>query len=400
MQNHINDPFGTVLLILLIMLVVGHLLSLLAKKINLPEICGQLLAGILLGPTVFGLLTPNLYQKVFPIQSVTNLNTLFQLSLIMTMFTAGLEVELSSLIRDKKATIKITCIGILLPFICGYFFGNIMQIDLRLSIFLGIAFSITALPVIIKILLDTGLISTQIGSIVMSTAILTDLIGLFAFGLITQTKSNPSLISVMLFIVIYILLTKTLIKYKSLFILKCSSNSYRLSIGISIGLALAICCHYLHLHPCLGAFLGGICMREFYQNHPSKVVLTDFVDNFFSPLFFVSIGLNINFIESFNLRLILFILIAASMSKVVAVHLGARLAGIKHNNALLIAIISNARGAIEIIFSTIALEVGIISPAIYVALIALALISSVISGIAANKLRFKFSNYSIGYAYE
>ena len=355
---------------------------------------------MLLGPTVFGRTNPDLYQTLFSSGGTVGniMGIVFQFSLMLTMFAAGFEVDLSTLTKHKKTTLLITSIGIIIPFIIGSLFGQMLNVDIKFSLFLGVAFTITALPVIIKILIDSQLIYTQMGSTIISIAILTDIIGFMLFGFVTHDKESPTLISVLLLPFLFIT-TITISKYGRALLDKMAViknwPSFSLSLSICLCMVYAILCQYLHIHSFLGAFLAGIALRDIFKAYPNlKEILNGFIVCFFSPLFFVSIGLKVNFIENFNLELVVLILLLASISKIAAVQLGAIIAGIKSKDAFLIGLILNARGAMEIIFSTIALNMGIISNTIYVALVIMALISSVVSSITAKQVKFKFLNIS------
>ncbi len=387
MPEIIQNEIGLFLFILLIMLALGQLLSSAVKKINLTEITGQLLAGIILGPTVFGYFNPHLYGSVFSNTNTTILiDNFFQLALIFTMFVAGFEVDLLALRNNKVTTLLVTLFGMLIPFAVGAAFGTYLGLEAVSVLFLGTAFAIAALPVIVKILQDAKLISTTVGTIVIASAVLTDIVGWICFGVITKSNDTPTLAS---------LLSISFIFIAAISIIPRLLNTLRITITawICVCLVFAIVCQQLHLHACLGAFLAGMALRKAVQQHESlKETLVSFVSSFFAPLFFVSIGLKVNFIANFNLSTVVTLFVLATTSKILGVFIGARLAGSEPKSSLLLSIILNARGAMEIVFASIALDLGIISSEIYVALVSMAFLTTIVSSLATKNLT---ANYNL-----
>jgi len=402
MTNLVANDFLVLLTDIFIILLLGNLLGELAKKFNFPAIVGELFAGIILGPTFLEKINLDLYQTLFPTSGLIFhiLEFLFQLSLILIMFTSGLEIDLRSIIKQKKVTLLITAFGIAVPFLTGmaiarvlpnfFLISDVNCSSLIFQTFMGTAFAIAALPVIAKILMDTQIIQTPTGIIIISSAVLTDVIGWFIFSFITQSQEKPTIIAIPIMGLFFTLMITPGNKLLHVFLKKIKNTPHW--INIILGLCLCICLFFtilselLSLHSCLGAFLSGIALKDVIKNYKQvKLILNQFISSFFSPLFFVSIGLRINFLEDFNPFLIIIIFIFASLSKVGSVYIGAYFSGIKRKEAFIISIALNARGAMEIVFSTIALNLGIISKPIHIALVTMALLTSIISGILIKK---------------
>lgn len=396
MQKISHNNFILFSLAILVMLFLGRLFGEILKKINFPMIVGEILAGIVLGPAFLGKVSPDLYQKLF--NPSANLDIFIELSLVLVMFVCGVEINFVSLVQQKKPTLFITMFSIFIPFIIGiltawllnnlYLIENINYSMLTFYLFLGTAFAIGALPVIAKILIDHRLIDTNIGSIIIASAILTDIIGWSFFTFITGFTKKVTIFTSIFTIILFTLLVSIIVKLIGKLSNKIKSSPDKLSIGLSISicicLSFAIVFQFLSLPSCLGGMLSGIVLRRLVmENNQLHKILYQFIINFFAPIFFVSIGIKVNFIENFELGLIIIVFILASLSKVMSVFIGGYLAGIRGIDLLFISTTLNARGAMEIVFSTIALELGIIPQNIHIALIVLALLTSIISGVVA-----------------
>jgi Kef-type K+ transport system membrane component KefB len=154
-----------------------------------------------------------------------------------------------------------------------------------------------------------------------------------------------------------------------------------LSISLGICLLSAAFTQSINIHAILGAFIAGIAFGDsVHLREQAREIIHQFVTNFFAPLFFVSIGLKVNFITNFDITVVTIILLLAFIGKVLGASIGARLGGMSKNNSLAVGFGMNARGAMEIILGTLALNAGLISPPIFVALVLMALITSLTSG--------------------
>jgi Kef-type K+ transport system membrane component KefB len=154
-----------------------------------------------------------------------------------------------------------------------------------------------------------------------------------------------------------------------------------LSISLGICLLSAAFTEAINIHAILGAFITGIAFGDsVHLRDEARQIIHQFVTNFFAPLFFVSIGLKVNFVENFNGQIVFIVLALAFFGKVLGASLGARLGGMSKNHSLAVGFGMNARGAMEIILGTIALNAGLISKPIFVALVIMALVTSITSG--------------------
>ena len=399
-----NDDLIVFLLAISAMLILARIISELGKKIKLPVVMGELLVGIFLGPTVLGLICPAAYNYLFPFETNEHvsiaLDGIFSLSIIMLLFVAGMEVQLSVVLRQGKAAIFTGLGSIIIPFFTGFsigwFFPHLFGLELDehhklvFALFLGTALSISALPVIARILMDLNLFKTNIGMIIIAAAMFNDLIGWLFFSFILSIDGQHADKMGIGYTIIYILAFGAFMLFVGRKIInrclpwiqtKLSWPGGVLSICLGLCLLCAAFTQSINIHAILGAFIAGIAIGDSVQlREQARDIIHQFITNFFAPLFFVSIGLKVNFIENFDLQIVLVILVLAYVGKIIGAASGAKLGGLSNRNSLAVAFGLNARGAMEIILGTLALNAGLISKPIFVALIVMALVTSLTSG--------------------
>ncbi len=398
-------PNDLVILLLAIgiILILSRIASEIGKKIGLPMVMGELIIGVLLGPTALGSLAPGLYARLFPFASNSNfslaLDAVFSLSVVLLLFVAGLELRFSLFLRHGRVAMFTGIGSMILPFASGFalawFFPQWFSLadgganHLLFALFLGTAMAISALPVIARILLDMKLLKTEIGAVIIASAVLNDVVGWIVFSFILSMVGGNSgggsviisIVSIIAFAAFMLVVGRFIVNR----ILPWVQT--RLSwpggvLGLSLGLCLlaAAFTEYIHIHAILGAFIAGLVIGDsVYLREQAREIMHQFVTNFFAPLFFVSIGLKVNFIEHFDLTIVTLILLLAFIGKVAGAWIGARLGGMSGNHALAVGFGLNARGAMEIILGSLAYEAGLINHAVFVALIVMALVTSISS---------------------
>lgn len=391
----------TLILSLGVMLLSARLLGELLRKFSIPLVVGEILAGILLGPSLLGQFFPESIGFIFPSTGGTPiaLNGITQMSVIMLLFVAGLEVELPLILKQGKTAGITSTFSLIIPFAIGfgaaYYAGDFFGLDNRshvlvFSLFLGTALSISALPVIARILMDLKLLKTRIGMIVISSAMLNDLVGWLIFSLVlslmNEGTAQHSLTYTIVFTLGYALILLTIGKYLIDKALPWMQKNFSwpggiLSVGLSLCFLGAALTEYIGIHGVFGAFIVGMAFGDSVNlKEQEREIIQQFITNIFAPLFFVSIGLRINFIANFNFELVAMITLLAMISKIGGAWLGARLSGMNNSESLAVGFGMNARGAMEIILGLLALEAGIINDKLFVALVIMAILTSVISG--------------------
>lgn len=379
-------------------LILSRILSEFGKRFKFPIVMGELLVGILLGPTLLGTFVPEFFERFFPKEGNVSIafDGIVNLSVVLLLFVAGLEVQLSLVLKQGKAALYTGFFSMLFPFAAGFasayyfpqWFGEETGKDIYFPMLIGTALSISALPVIARILIDMNLLKTSIGMLIIASAMFNDLVGwlLFSFLLAVQNASETfsighTVLYILGFIVLMLSIGKKIIDRSLPWVqTKLSWPGGVLSISIGICLLCAAFTEKINIHAILGAFIAGIAFGDSVHLHEkAREIIHQFVLNFFAPLFFVSIGLRINFIENFDWSITGIVLALAFLGKITGALSGGMLGGITLRNSLATGFGLNARGAMEIILGTLALGAGLISPKIFVALVVMAIITSMTS---------------------
>ncbi len=393
----------TLLLAISIILILSRIASEVGKKIGLPMVMGELIIGVVLGPTVLGTIAPELYRTLFPFVENSNfslaLDAIFSLSVILLLFVAGLELRFSLFLRHGRVAISTGIGSMVLPFASGFavawFFPQWFSVTeggpshLLFALFLGTAMAISALPVIARILLDMKLLKTEIGAVIIASAVLNDVVGWIVFSFILSMVGQNSGHGSVVLSIVSIAAFATFMLVFGRFVInrilpwiqsKLSWPGGVLALSLGLCLLSAAFTEYIHIHAILGAFIAGLAIGDsVYLREQAREIMHQFVTNFFAPLFFVSIGLKVNFIQNFDLTIVILVLVLAFAGKVMGAGIGARLGGMSGRHALAVGFGLNARGAMEIILGSLAYEAGLINHAVFVALIVMALITSISS---------------------
>ncbi|MCS7077837.1 MAG: cation:proton antiporter [Bacteroidia bacterium] len=382
-----------------VLLITARIFGEAARRFRQPTVIGELFAGIFIGPTLIGGLFPSFIDWLFKTHKNAYIayDGLTSVSMVFLMFVAGMEVEFENILKRGKVSIIITATGTLIPFILGFGIGWIAHPYLDLStdqllfaMFSGTALSISALPVIAKILLDLSLIKTDLGSIIIASATLSDIIGWLLLSVILSnigtTHHQYSIAFTLLMTVLFTVITLTAGRWIINKLLPLFKQNFAGQGGI-ITFALCTCfagaafTEYIGIHALFGAFIVGIAFGDsFYFSEKSREIVYQFVTNIFAPLFFASVGLRVNFIANFDLSIVLAILSVAFLAKFLGSFVGGYISGLRSYQALVVGAGLNARGAMEIILGLIALEYKIIDEKVFVGLVIMALITSMTSG--------------------
>lgn len=368
------------------------------KKFGMPIVLGELLAGVLLGPTVLGTLAPNFFSFLFrmPIDASLALDGLMSLSVIFLLFVVGMEIELKEISKQGKAVAWLGAMGIIIPSLMGAGVGwliyDMAGVTVSLSLFvsfMGAALSISALPVIARILLDLELLKTPLSNLTIAVATINDAIGWLLFIVVISlsglTHQNVSIIVSITFTIGLGLMAVTILPKLMDMIL--GFVNHRLSPGGVIGTAvvmmliLSVITEYVGVHAVFGAFAAGIGVSQSrYFTSEIKRIIIEFTTHILAPLFFAAVGLKVNFFNSFDLSIVLIILVSAYASKMLAAWMGGFFAHLSWRESTVVGLGIAARGGMGIILATIALEAKFIPPNIFTALVLMAIITSISAG--------------------
>jgi Kef-type K+ transport system membrane component KefB/mannitol/fructose-specific phosphotransferase system IIA component (Ntr-type) len=387
----------TFLLSISIMLFFAKLLGEIFLKLNQSAVIGEILAGIILGPTILGTLFPDLIQWLFPAQgNLKNaLDGITILAVIVLLLLSGIEIDLRTVFRLQSSVALTSLMGILIPFILVFgitfaipdVFGIPPDNEFTFALLIGAAIAISSFPVIAKQLIDLDILRTPIGYVIISSAMLNDLIGwvLFAviIGILGTAGLNLSLIQIIIFIILFLVLVLFIgrkISNKMVPVIqdKFSYPGSILNFIMIIGFLSAAFTDFAGVHAVLGAFIAGIAVGDsVHLKEKTRDIIQQFITNIFAPLFFVSIGLRINLIEAFNLKIVLILLFLSLVSKGAGSALGARLSGLEKDDAAAVGFGMSSGSIMGIIIGLIALQYELISAEIFGALVITALVSSI-----------------------
>jgi Kef-type K+ transport system membrane component KefB len=421
----------------------------LMHKLGQASILGEISAGILLGPTVLGHFRPDWYAALFPSTGPIPivLETVATLGVVFFLLAAGLETSLRSIFRQGRSALFVSFFGVIFPFGTGFLAADLFPRFLgaeptanRLifALFVGTALSISALPVIARTLMDLGVLQSELGAVVMSSAMFDDLVGWILFGIVlgmmrtasASTAAAPtgsSALRTITLVVLFVAVTLTVGRWliaKILGFIQTHTSGRGAVLGLIFTLTLAAAgfAEYAGIHAIFGAFIVAIAIGDALEapslNHsviplrncviPSAAgsrqrsggveepafrrdeategwgaITTDIrqiVSNIFAPFFFASIGLRTNFSANFSLGVTLTLIAVACLGKILGASWGARLGGMDARSSWAVGLAMNARGAMEIILGVLALRAGLIGERMFVALVVMALFTSLISG--------------------
>lgn len=400
MSKLAHSEMITLILSIGIMLLMARFLGELARKFKMPLVVGEIFAGIILGPSILGSYYPALNQSLFPLQGNVPiaLNGITSISVIMLLFVAGMEVELAIIRKQGATALKTSFLGLVIPMILGFYvahnhaewFADGQQQNLVFSLFFGTAMSISALPVIARTLMDLKLFKTKIGMIIIASAMVDDVIGWLMFSVVLALmKTGAGSYAVLYtlgFTLMYAAIVLTVGKKLIDKSLPWAQKNFSwpggvLSIALGLSFIGAAFTEYIGIHAIFGAFIMGIAFGDsVHMNEKTREIINQFVTNVFAPLFFVSVGLKINFIINFDLNLVLLVLALAIVTKLLGAGLGALWGKLTWRESVAVGFGMNARGAMEIILALLALEAKLITEPLFVAIVIMAIITSVMSG--------------------
>ena len=390
----------TVVLVLIeVLIVIGlsRLVGLGFKAIKQPLVIGEIFAGIMLGPSLFGLIAPGLAHSLFPAETMPYLNVLSQIGLIFFMFLIGLELNPKYLSGNLKTAILISNLSIIVPFASAFGLSFVLyplvsnnHVNFApFALFLGAAMSITAFPVLARIITENNLQGTRLGTLALTCAAVDDVtawcILAVAIAVARHGSIDQQAILTIIESVVYIGFMFTVGRW---FLKRLSKHHHRAGRLSQLVLAIiymgvvasALITEFIGIHLIFGAFLLGAVMPKDEELVRELAIKTeDFVLIFLLPIFFAYSGLKtqIGLLNSPNLWLLsALILLVAIGGKYTGTYVAARLSGIDKREASALGWLMNTRGLTELIVLNIGLELGVITPLLFTMLVIMALVTT------------------------
>lgn len=394
--RNLKQPTSLLILQVVIILFVARVTAWIFGFIGQPAVMGETIGGIILGPSLLGIISPVTSHFIFPPDSLGRLQSLSQLGLIVYMFLVGMEIDLGKLRSKISAALIISHSGIVFPFILGVFLSLFLYRDfcpgnvsfLPFALFIGVAMSITAFPVLARIIKEKKLGGTMIGTVSIASAAIEDVSAWFILALViavakstSVTTSVLSLLLVILFIIIMFYVVMPLMKkYHGLLFNSSRSDIFGITFVVTILLLSAITTDVLGVHAVFGAFIAGLVMpAEIKFNSPVTVKLEDFTSVFLLPIFFALTGLKTRFnaLNSWHLWCVFgLVLLVAVAGKLGGVIIAARFNKISWRNSIALGVLMNTRGLMGLIALNIGYELGVISEAMFTLLVLMAIITT------------------------
>jgi Kef-type K+ transport system membrane component KefB len=372
------------------MLCAALILGYRARRLRQPPILGEILAGIILGPILLGLFLPGVRSWLFPSSGLSRQIALTSAypGLISFVFISGLEVvDFDQVTRWRRAIIPASDLGIVILFFRGslsvVLFPDIWRPAGSLALFAVIAgatLSISALPVIARIRMDLNLAGREVGSNILTAATIDGAIGWVIFAFVLST----GLTTVFFALVVFAVYLRPRCQIQG----RCN----RVLVGCTVVIAsatvlsTAVISEAVGVHGIFGAFLAGMVLCDKRKRKYLLQKTRPLIMGLLAPIYFTSIGLKANFVQGFDMALMLLVLLVACLGKMPGASLGARQSGMSRRYALVVGFGMNARGALEIVLASLALDNHLVDQRIFVALVILALIITMLNGTAIQKL--------------
>jgi Kef-type K+ transport system membrane component KefB len=398
-QSNLQESFPRLLLQIIIIIAATQLLGSVFKKIGQPAVIGETVAGILLGPSLLGLLFPSVFRFVFPAESLPNLRFLSQIGLILFMFIVGMELDKQLLRKQAFEALIISHASILIPFSLGiglsmYLYNTYAGVQIHFysfALFMGIAMSITAFPVLARIIRDRKITETRLGILAITCAASDDvtawcLLALLIAFIRSGSGTNGILVVAMVVIYAFIMLIPVRIILKKIQLVydkgKIGYNTL-MSIMFILLLSSAYCTELIGIHALFGAFLAGIVIPK-NDAMQKRIIerISDVSMVMLLPLFFVYTGLRTQ-AGILNTSALWFsfslILICAVAGKLGGSALIARALGQTWKDSLSIGALMNTRGLMELIVLNIGYDMGILSTEIFSMMVLMALLTTVMT---------------------
>jgi len=388
---------------IMLMLFFGRLLGELMQRVGQPAVMGQLIAGVLIGPSVFGALLPSAYNVVFPDVAAQKrmIDAISQLGILMLLLLTGMETDLKLVNRMRRTAFFTSLSGIIFPFACGYAVGQFLP-DAMLpdpsqrlvtSLFLATALSISSVKIVAMVIMEVGFLRRNIGQIILASAILYDTVGWIIIAIIGGIASSGrvdikgvgfALLGTVLFLAVSFTFGRKVVAH----IIRWTNDHLIIDVPVITAIlvlmiAMALLTDYIGVHTVLGAFVVGILVGQ-------SPILTKHIEGqlrglivaLFAPIFFAVAGreIDLTILKSFyQIELALAFILIASFGKVIGCYIGGRLGKLGNREATALAIGMNARGSTEVIVATIGLSIGVLNRDLFTLIVVMAISTTLVT---------------------
>jgi Kef-type K+ transport system membrane component KefB len=413
LTHSLKHPLAILLAQILTIILVARFFGWFFRKIGQPTVIGEILAGILLGPSLVGLYFPEFSSALFPKESLGNLQFLSQIGLILFMFVIGMELDIKVLKNKANDAVVISHASIIIPFAMGmglaYFVYDAFAPEgtqfLSFALFLGIAMSITAFPVLARIIQERGMHKTKLGTVIITCAAADDITAwciLAAVIAIVKAGSFVSALYTIALAAIYVLFMLKMVRPFLKRIGDINAEKTHLSKPIVAIFFITLifsawATEVIGIHALFGAFMAGAIMPE---NAKFRDIFIEKVEDvalvLLLPLFFVFTGLRteIGLLNDIYLwKVTGVIILVAVAGKFIGSALAARFVGQNWKDSLIIGALMNTRGLMELVVLNIGYDLGILTPEIFAMMVIMALVTTFMTGPALDFIEWIFKKF-------
>ena len=407
-KQNLADPLSILLLQIIVIILFARLFGFLFKKIGQPAVIGEIVAGIVLGPSIIGSFFPELNHFLFPAASLVSLNFISQLGLILFMFIIGMELDLKAISKQAYGAVIISHASIIIPYTLGMGLAYFIYNDyapagisfLSFALFMGIAMSITAFPVLARILQEKKMTRSKLGAMALTCAAADDLTAWCILAAVIALVKSGSLISALYTIglaVLYVLVMLKIVrpflkKMEKIYTEKEKMRTPVIALFFMVLIVSSFITSIIGIHALFGAFFAGVVMPSSFSFR--KIVIDKIEDVsiiLLLPLFFVITGLRtqIGLLNESHLWITFcWILLVAVAGKFGGSAMAARIVGQSWKDSLSIGVLMNTRGLMQLIVLNIGYDLGILTPQIFAMMVLMALVTTFITGPALDLINW------------
>lgn len=388
--------FTHVLLALVVIILSARGLGFLFRRLNQPPVVGEMIAGILLGPSLLGQMFPHVFAYLFPKQMSPHLSVIADIGVILYMFLVGVELDPTLLRGRAHASVATSHASIVVPFLMGsalslWLYPLYSTSDVRFvvfALFMGVSMSVTAFPVLARVVTDRGMQEDPLGAIALTCAAVDDVTAWCLFALVVsvaRAHAQRSLLTLMLtggfILVVFLIIRPGAIWLAQRHAQRRRTGQSSIVIACIALLLAALTTQWIGIHALFGAFLvGAVIPHDSLLAQDIKQKFEDLVVILFLPVFFVFTGLRtqIGLVNGLGDWMICAaIIIVASLGKFGGGSIAARLTGLGWREAASLGILMNTRGLMELIVLNVGMDLGVLSPTLFAMLVIMAVVTTV-----------------------
>lgn len=407
-STNLAHPLAVLILQIVAIVICARIFGFLFNKIGQPTVIGEIVAGIVLGPSLIGNFFPEISAFIFPVASLGNLQFLSQVGLILFMFVIGMELDVNMIRKQARGAVIISHASIIIPYTLGMGLAYYLFIEhapdttsfLSFALFMGIAMSITAFPVLARIIHERNLTKTSLGSMAITCAAADDVTAWCILATVIAIVKAGSFVSALFTIglaLAYVLLMLLVIRpffrrLGSIYANREMVSKPVLAIIFMMMLLSAYATEIIGIHALFGAFLAGVVMPP---DLSFRKIVVDKIEDvslvLLLPLFFVFTGLRteIGLLNEGHLWITCgLVILVAVVGKFGGSALAARIVGENWKNSLSIGALMNTRGLMELIVLNIGYDLGILSPEIFAMMVLMALVTTFMTGPALDLINW------------